>query len=214
MRRSEWILPFVILATLTTSSANAGIFIEPTLGVDYGMIQQDLDNSSTPGKETGNSTLMTGRAGFRTGFTFGPAFAGLTGGLGMGTLSDDKSTSTNAAIHWNMGLVAGLELGSFRFWAQYSPFDQIKSKGYALDATTLKLVDATFKGYSLGGGIGYRIAPLVSLNFEVTSASYGSSVINGATTTYPVTASGTTMSKPSMLNFALSVSMPFSVPLL
>jgi len=141
------------LALLVTSSAFAGLLIEPYVG--YASLKgSGTANVIGLGEGEIEETTAKGVAyGGRLGYGVGPIGAGVDF---MTSSLDDDGDDTKLT---NLGAFAAVGLGPVRFWGTY-----IFSSKYEL--TSGDFDGTAFEGAGVKAGLGWQILPLLSLNLE------------------------------------------------
>lgn len=143
----------LLVAVFFTTSANAGLLIDPYVGIGSTVSTAD---TATKSEETASSNVM----GARLGYSFLLLSAGIDYSIMNGTDALDESmkvTSTSAFVGVDLPIL-------FRFWGEYFFNSEI-------DGDTFDTNEASFKdGYSLG--VGFTGLPFVSLNIELENLNY------------------------------------------
>lgn len=174
-----------------TSTAQAGILVEPYVGYSIGL-----------SKDYGNTTYdyKTPQFGARLGYQFLGLMAGIDYSLSSSFDLSQKNKTTGATSKVSsdknqLGLFVGYEFPILlRAWGTYfldSNLNKSSTPGKAYSGN----------GYALGAG--FTGLPFVSLNLEYRSFSYDSSKISGSTTALNP--------KWTMNEILLSVSLPINI---
>jgi len=149
------IFAIIAMAIGMSSTAHAGILIEPYLGYEMGdLIRKDVGSTTeTTDKVSGVSY------GMRLGYKFLLPWVALDYSSGTATGKPDSGTDFDLTKS-SLGAVVGVNLPLIRMWAGYGFSNEATIKGTA-GSNNLKL-----KGNYLKAGVGLGFIPLVSINLE------------------------------------------------
>lgn len=160
--------------TFTALKANAQLLLEPNLGFQFGT--HDFSQTATGEARDGTSSGFT--MGARIGYKYTMFFGGLDLQYSLPTMVADNASigGTNVAgssfpiaEDWGgslfqFGISAGVDLPiGIRAWLGY----------YFLgNLTTDDIYSSEYSGGAFRLGVGYKVIPLVSLNFEYVHSSF------------------------------------------
>lgn len=172
-----------LLLIVITSTARAEILLEPYLGYFTGKWEQGTSDQDV--------------TGLGYGARIGSQMAGLMFGADYmtGSWKDDSTPTKNDITPSILGAFIGFKFPTIvRIWAMYAPEIFNPSVKFSAGSSTTK-----YEGSGLKFGIGFSVAPLVSLNFEMLNTTYDE-------------ANGQNMSTDLKVNmYALTVSLPFTL---
>lgn len=178
----KFISAFVVISSYA-ATARAEILLEPYLGYSSGKWEQGTSDQDVTGLGYG------ARIGSQmTGLMFGADYM-------TASWKDNSTPIKNDITPSILGAFIGFKFPTIvRVWAMYAPEIFNPSVKFSAGSTTTK-----YEGTALKFGIGFSIAPLVSLNFEMLNSTYDE-------------ANGQNMTNDLKVNvYTLGVSLPFTL---
>lgn len=199
----KFLKAFVTFAFLMTTTANAGLLVEPYLGYSFGSAETNVSNAGGA-----NGTYDIKASGYRLGGRLGYQFLGFMGGVdyGIGAAKEKISSIPNGTSYslddYNvsqLGIFAGYELPIlFRFWATYYTSYKMEVDGGSNNGD-----EDSGSGFGLGAG--FTGLPFVSLNLEYKSITIDETEFaGGGSVKYPTNQ----ISERDINEIVLSVSLP------
>lgn len=172
------------LGVLSTSTAKAGLLLEPYLGYELGK----LDYTGTPSSSADLSSVALGA---RVAFTLPVLFVGVDYGLPIGGTLKDSSGNKADVSGSQLFAIVGASLPLVRAYVGYGLMTSLESK---FSNVTTKYEGGT--AFKLG--VGTTLFPLTAINLEYINTTYDK--VGGVTT-----------SNYKSGFFMLNVSIPFQI---
>lgn len=180
-------LLFALIAFAFTSSAQAGLLLEPYMGMHVNSSLTDNDCSSDCEKSISGMALG-GRIGFQN-------FGFMLGLNGKRATYDVEDSTSGDLVTTTIGVFAGYDFPILiRVWGEY-----IISGTGAWDDSSSNAELNVGSGTTLG--IGYKVIPFVSLNLEIGAVNFDEATYDG----------GSNSVDTDFNTYMLSVSVPFSL---
>ncbi len=200
-----------VISLFSLNSYADGILLEPNVGFQFG--SHEFSQTGPFGAEARDGTSSGFTLGARVGYKYTMFFGGLDLQYSAPSMVADTATingvdasnsGQNIALDWSnsffqLGLSAGAEMPmGIRGWIGY----------YFLgNLTTDDLYSSEYSGGAFRLGVGYKIIPLVSANFEYVHSSLTADSQEGLSQTFVDTAELTQNA------FILSISCPYEFEL-
>ncbi len=201
-------LLILLFPLIISTSAKAGILLEPYVGFQFGSLDQNNVSGTQSGQFNNNTMFYGSRLGYQSfGVMFGADFQ-----LGTGSLEVDEPNSLASALGSSkesdikvqkIGAFIGYNLPvMFRFWISHffsAKAELTNNGGYFGDNAD------EYKGSETNIGLGWTGLPFLSVNLEYRMTSYDEFFNSSTSNTSSLT------NKIEGNSFAVSVSFPFDI---